>query len=259
MNAAATISITSTYCGLPPTPAELPWAWNADWRLLLALALLATAARWSLRRGCFAAGWLALVLAFVSPLCALTVALFAARAVHHLLLLTVAAPLLGAALAPLARVLPAGTALLATLAALALWHVPAVYALVWQSDGVYWLMQLALLLPAVVWWAHILALWQRPPTAAQAGQAMGALVQVAALAAAMGLIGAVLTFAPEVLYPAHGLAPLAYGLQPLQDQQLGGLLMWVPGFVPLAVVAAALLRRAWRSAAQTPTHTAVAP
>lgn len=243
------IATDAPYCGLPPAPADLPMAWNGDWRLLLALALLGAAMVLTQRRSLFALGWGALVVAFVSPLCALTVALFSARSAHHILLLTIAAPLLGAALPQWGRRVASTWSLLATLAALTLWHVPAVYALAWQSHHVYWLMQCVLMLPAVAFWARILAVLQQTHTLT-ANDSIGALAQIAALAGVMGLIGAVLTFAPEVLYPEHGMAPLAYGLEPLQDQQLGGLLMWVPGFVPLAVIAGAVLRHAWRSAGQ---------
>ena len=242
-----TAGVAPTYCGLPPAPADLPVAWNGDWRLLLALALLAGTVRYTQRRGLFTAGWLALGVAFVSPLCALTVALFSARAVHHLLLLTVAAPLLGAAFVQLGRHIASGAALIATLVVLALWHVPAVYAQVWHSDAWYWGMQLALLLSATAFWSRTFAVLRQ---ARSSSEVLAALAQMGALAGVMGLIGAVLTFAPRVLYPEHALAGLAYGLQPLQDQQLAGLLMWVPGFVPLAAIAAFALRSAWHQAAQ---------
>ena len=45
----------------------------------------------------------------------------------------------------------------------------------------------------------------------------------------MQLVGALITFADEVLYPWYLAAPRAAGLSPLDDQQLGGLLMWIPG------------------------------
>lgn len=235
------------YCGVAPTPLDWYLAWNGDWRLLLALAVCGGAVVWAQRRTCFALGWLALVLAFVSPLCALTVALFAARSLHHLLLLTVAAPLLGAAWPQCRRWLASGRALLLTVVVLALWHVPQVYSWAWQSHVVYWGMQVALLLPAVVLWSHWLAA-RTQPQAVRSEALVGAVAQMAALAGVMGLIGAVLTFAPQPLYAEHGLAALAYGLQPLQDQQLGGLLMWVPGLLPLAFMAGSVLYQAWQGA-----------
>jgi cytochrome c oxidase assembly factor CtaG len=45
----------------------------------------------------------------------------------------------------------------------------------------------------------------------------------------MQILGALITFADEVLYPWYALAPRTWGLSPIDDQKLGGLLMWVPG------------------------------
>ena len=86
--------LTGTYCGPPPDPGGLWAGWNGDPALLAALAAAAVLLRGS-RPGLIGVG--ALVLAFVSPLCALSAALFAARAVHHVLLVAVAAPLLAVA------------------------------------------------------------------------------------------------------------------------------------------------------------------
>src|SRR5690606_34641883 len=95
-------SLYIPFCGLPPVPAGLWQRWVLDPVLLAALfALLA----WGLlrsrgrrmtpaRRNCFLLGWGVLTVALVSPLCALSVALFSARATQHMLLLVVAAPLL---------------------------------------------------------------------------------------------------------------------------------------------------------------------
>ncbi len=43
-----------------------------------------------------------------------------------------------------------------------------------------------------------------------------------------GILGALLTFAPRLWYPAYSKTTQAWGLTPLQDQQIGGLIMWVP-------------------------------
>jgi putative membrane protein len=45
----------------------------------------------------------------------------------------------------------------------------------------------------------------------------------------MQLVGAFLTFANDVLYPWYAAAPRMWGLSPVDDQRLGGLLMWIPG------------------------------
>ena len=59
-----------------------------------------------------------------------------------------------------------------------------------------------------------------------------ALLYILAAFAQMGMLGALLTFAPQQLYAAHAIAPLDWGFTPLADQQLGGLLMWVPAMLP---------------------------
>ena len=47
-----------------------------------------------------------------------------------------------------------------------------------------------------------------------------------------GMLGALLTFSPRAWYPAYAGKTEQWGLTLLQDQQLGGLIMWVPaGFV----------------------------
>ena len=229
------------YCGPAPAPGQIWTAWNLDPLLLAALAV-AGAALWfgTERRGAAAMALAALAVAFVSPLCALTVALFAARSVHHLLLITVAAPALALACPILAR-LPASLSLGAVTAAMVAWHLPAVYAAVWASDSLYWAMQAAMLLPAWAFWSAILT---RDMTAEDA---MRRALLVGGLAGIMGLIGALLTFAPGILYLQHIDGAAAWGVGALADQQLAGLLMWVPGFLPLAALAAVVLRRGWKA------------
>lgn len=224
------------YCGPVPVPGAIWSSWNLDPPLLAGLGVLLVWALRQDRRGAAMLGWLALAAAFVSPLCALTTALFSARAVHHLILLEVAAPAL-ALVRPLRGGMPA---LAAVTAVLVLWHLPPVYALAWEHAAVYWALQAALLLPGWALWSAILS-----PRHDASGLLMQAVLP-GALAAVMGLIGAVLTFAPVPLYPEHHAGPLAWGLGPLADQQLAGLVMWVPGMVPLAALAALAARRGWR-------------
>ena len=53
----------------------------------------------------------------------------------------------------------------------------------------------------------------------------------------MGFLGAVITFAPRPMYAPHFLTTIPWGLTPLQDQQLGGVVMWVPGCLAFLAVA----------------------
>jgi len=233
------------YCGPPPGPGELWTQWNFDPWLLLAFcgAIWLWQARMPIAtpaaRRNFAAALTLLAVAFVSPLCAATTALFSARVLHHVLIVAMVAPLLALALpAQRAPANPTGLPLLAATAALYLWHAPPLYAWALADTGVYWFMQLSLLASATVFWRAVLA----PRTA----PALALLASVAS-AGLMGMLGALLTFAPEPLYVAHRIAPLAFGLSALEDQRLGGLIMWVPALLPYAAMAAVTVRR-WSAA-----------
>ena len=223
--------LPGNYCGPGAEPGELWLRWNLDPVLLAALAVLAVVLR---RRPAGLLGVAALAVAFASPLCALSAALFSARAAHHVLVAGVAAPLLVLAW-PARRAAGGALPLLGLAAALWAWHLPAAYDLALSSKAAYWLLQGALLVAAVGFWRAALA----PGAPAAVLLILGAWMQ-------MGLLGALLTFAPEPLYAAHAVAPLAWGLSPLEDQQLGGLIMWVPGALPFAAWGALAARRQWR-------------
>lgn len=230
------MDFVASYCGAAPIPAELAARWNADPIVISALLLAVFAALKAngQRRVAGLGGLAVLAVAFLSPLCALSVALFSARAVHHLLIVAVAAPLLGKAWPPRRPLPPVPMLLLAT-ATLWAWHVPAAYDAALRSDALYWLMQLSLLGTA---WANWAAVARAP--------APVAMVAIVGGAAQMGMLGAILTFAPRPLYASHLATTLPYGIGPLADQQLAGLVMWVVGLVPYALAAGWRLRGDWR-------------
>ena len=247
------------YCGAPAGPDALLHRWNLDPILLTALllSLLAYAmcsglrlggrgrvAGW--RQGCFYAGWTLGALAVVSPLCALSVSLFSARVAQHMLLVSVVAPLvvlgqpaalMAGGLARLAR-RPAGAtgsrwspqpllAAAAFTAALWAWHAPGPYTATFESAAAYWLMHLTLFGAALWLWS---ALFDAP------GEHLGSFIAASALTTIqMGLLGAIITFAGRPLYPPHQFTTLAWRLTPLEDQQLGGVVMWIPAGVVLVI------------------------
>ncbi|MBB3997293.1 cytochrome c oxidase assembly protein [Aureimonas pseudogalii] len=230
------------YCGTPPQPTDLLLAWNLDPWLILALALAAMGrfhpalAGDNARRRCFDLALVVAALAFLSPLCALSSALFSVRIVHHVLLVSAIAPLLAAAFPAPSRPLAGARLVLGVLAASAtlwFWHAPAAYAAALSDDHLYWLMELTLVGSAVFVWREL--------------QSPGALMRTAlghvALIVSMGLLGALLTFAPAPLYALHIVAAPIYGLTPLEDQQLAGLVMWVPAIVPNLLAALLSLDR----------------
>ena len=224
------------YCGPAPDPANWLFAWNLDLALLLFLGgagiagALHLRGQSKLRQHAFGVASAAAIIAFVSPLCALTVALFSARTVHHLVVLGILAPAL--ALAFPWRSTATVPAFFALSAALWLWHLPSLYSAAWDSAVVYWLLQVALILPGWLFWSVLL---HQPM--------LGHVVWLISLVGQMGLLGALLTFAPHALYVEHLAQAGRFGINALQDQQLAGLIMWVPGMVPLAVLTALM---AWR-------------
>jgi putative membrane protein len=224
------------YCGPAPLPGDIWTRWNPDPLLIAALAclmLLAAFGRSTGPRAALAAIGLMLVI-FVSPFCALSSALFSARVLHHVVLVGAVAPLLALAF-PLKRAgappLPALVGLHAVI--LWLWHTPGAYAWGLATVPAYWLMQVSLLGSAWLMWRVILAPAARPGPA---------LVALAATIGQMGLLGALIVFAPRPLYAVHFTSTWPWGLSPLADQQLAGLLMWVPAMLPYLGVG---LRLAW--------------
>lgn len=224
------------YCGPAPTPASLAVAWNADLvaiALCVALAGLHLATRKSGRRP-LAISIALLLLLFVSPLCALTVALFSARAAHHVVLIAGVAPLLALAFEPRrgeASRFSLTLLVCAHAAILWLWHAPEVYAAAIVNPFLYWLMQGSLLGSAFLLWRAVFG--SRDP-----GRALFALL---ATIVQMGMLGALLTFARQPLYAPHFLTADAFGLLPLDDQQLAGIIMWVPAALPYVVAGLILL------------------
>lgn len=208
----------SPYCGAGPVPAELWARWNLDPVALAMLAVLSGVllAKAERRRSAVLA-LLILVIAFVSPLCALSSALFAARTVHHVLLVALAAPLVAHALPRPTRPPPLATWTGAFVLCFWVWHAPALYGWAMSSKAAYGLMQASLLASATGAWVAV--------RAARAASAVSALLATMVL---MGLLGALLTFAPRAVYAPHALTTAAWGLSPLEDQQIAGLIMWIP-------------------------------
>ena len=218
--------IWAPYCGGAPAPGELLGRWNLDPVLIAVLAIgFVLAWRVSDNRPLVVAAFAVLAISFVSPLCALSSALFSARTVHHILLVAVAAPLLAWSL-PRTRVGPLALATLVQAAVFWAWHAPGAYALALSSDAAYWAMQLSLLGSAVWFWI--------------AARSASAPAAAANLLVAMGLLGALITCAGDPLYAPHLLTTTAFGLTALEDQQAAGLIMWAPA-AGLYLVAALLI------------------
>lgn len=223
------------YCGSGPTPLELATRWNIDPLLWAGLGLLAVVlwrtAKASGRQTTAMIGVGVLAISFVSPLCALSSALFSARTVHHMLLIAIAAPLIaGQGTAGESRRLWLATGVHA--AVLWAWHAPLAYSAALANTGLYWAMQLSMLGSAIAFWRSARA---SPPWPAAAA--------FVATLTQMSLLGALLTLAPRALYAPHLATTQAWDLSPLADQQLAGVIMWIPaGTVYLAAALTAVRR-----------------
>lgn len=226
--------IWTPYCGAAPDPGIWLTRWNGD-PVLISILLLAALLGWRKARDrtAFTIGLLLLALLFVSPLCALTSALFSARVAHHVALVGVAAPLLVRAFD-----LRAGALIPTTAVSILIfygWHWPALYAAALSDDATFWMLQVAQLASATWFWAAI-----------RTAGAPAAVATLLVTMVAMGLLGALLTFAGNALYAPHLLTTYAWGWDPIEDQQLAGLIMWAPA---AGLYLAAALGIAWRALA----------
>lgn len=214
------------------------------------------------RRHGFRFGWVILAIALVSPLHAAGERSFGAHMFEHELIMLAAAPLLAAsrplvvflwamparwrpALGGLAHVPPirapwslltaAVPATLIQAAVLWLWHAPALFDRALASEGWHVAQHLSFLIGALLFWTAMLD--RRTP----GGVAALCLVATSIVS---GALGALMAFATSPWYAGYariGTAP--FGLTPAEDQQLAGLLMWVPGGLVHALAALLIVRR----------------
>lgn len=264
--------------GKPPAPHDLARAWPLEPGVLLPLFLclglyLSGVHRLRARAGphafrrrvpLFVAGWIVLAVALASPLHPLGSALFSAHMLQHELVMAVAAPLLvlGQPLAPVLFALPGGWRrpagigaggrrmrpvldfighpLVATLlhaAAVLSWHLPAIYESTLRSEALHAAQHASFLITAVIFWWALLRGGARPRRGA-------AVVALFITTVYTGGLGALLTVSETPWYTAYGTAPEAWGLTPLEDQQLAGIIMWMPGSGPY-LLAALMLIAGW--------------
>ncbi len=256
-------------------PAQLAHAWSAEPAITVPLALAAvlyargTKALWK-RAGtahgvrvrevaAFAAGWLVLALALLSPLHEMSETLFSAHMVQHELLMAVAAPLivLGRPLVPFLWSIPAAwrrgvarafssgwpagawrvasrpsVAWLAYAVAIWGWHAPRLYDAALASAPLHALQHATFLGTALLFWWALLHSARR-----RYGASVLYLFTTAVHSTALG---ALLALSSRPLYPAYA-STAAWGLSPLEDQQLAGLIMWVPACLAYLVAALALM------------------
>jgi putative membrane protein len=108
---------------------------------------------------------------------------------------------------------------------LLVWHTVGAYDLMMRDHDVHIATHLMFMVAAVLfWWPVVSSSTALPRLSPGSGMLYLFLGQLP-----MQLLGAIITFADEPLYPWYLQAPRTWGLSPLDDQKLGGLLMWIPG------------------------------
>jgi putative membrane protein len=258
-------SSAQAHGGKPHGPEDLWKTWGFEPFVILGLALSAwlyvrgvrrlwrsSGAGRGVRRweACaYASGWFALFVALVSPLHPLGRVLFSAHMTQHEVLMLVAAPLLvlGRPVVAFLWALPKGwarevgawgraawfrkpwrvltnpfAAWAVHAVALLAWHVPALFQATIDDEWVHTAQHLSFLLSALLfWWALIHG---REGLAGYGA----AVLYLFTTSVYTGALGALITFASSVWYPAYAKTTAAWGLTPLEDQQLGGLIMWIP-------------------------------
>lgn len=261
------------------------WEWDPTVIIgvLLAAALYARGWRRLRRRGqggrwlkpwrvwMYYLGLLALVLALLSPIGTYDSLFFTMHMVQHLLLIMVAAPLiwLGAPLLPVLWAFPrdgrrtvgkilhhehpvnrfftvltaAPVALTLYVITLAVWHVPALYDAAQGRTLLHDLEHALFLATALLFWWPVVH-----PTGGRRRLGYGAAILYLFPAKLAGLVvGAALTLTDQAIYQTYIQAPRLWGMSALDDQQLGGLIMWVWGglifIVPILFLIVAWMRQ----------------
>src|SRR5690242_12762050 len=199
----------------------------------------------------FLTGIAVLLLALESPLDEVADDLFSAHMLQHMLLLLVIPPLLvagrpvitwlwafdlnarraivrgwsRAGLPAIFRVLMKPWVVWLLLGvALCFWHLPGPYGWALHHEWSHDLEHLSFLGFSLAFWTIVIE-----PYGQRRALGYGAsMVFVVSSGFVMSLIGAILTFATTPLYAVHLHTTQAYGLTPLQDQQLAGIIMWIP-------------------------------
>jgi cytochrome c oxidase assembly factor CtaG len=196
---------------------------------------------------------IALFAVILPPLATMANELFAAHMAQHLILIAIAAPLLALArLNPLIeRLFAPLTAWLVFVAIFLFWHWPVAFQWATQSEFSELFELATILTAATLFWSVMLA----PAPNRQLNHGAAALAVMTA-AVATDLPGVIMLFAPRAICTMPNENAARFGLSALQDQQLAGLLMWVPANLVFFGIATWLFAR-WMATSDSPSSTLV--
>ena len=237
-----------------------PLSWNGftvHWSTVIGVAALAGLYEWRSRvaiadpalgaapdgaqRARFIAGLVVIVLALNGPVHDLSDSfLFSAHMVQHLVLTLLVPPLLisgtpaslfrqalrSPAVARIARVISRPAFCFAAFnVVIAGWHFPVLYNFALAHHAVHIGQHLMFLVAAVLMWWPLLSPLPELPRLSYPLQMLYCFL----MTIPMSLVAIFITYADSVLYPSYASAPRVWQLSPMQDQMIGGLIMWIPG------------------------------
>ena len=215
-------------------------------------------------------GWLTLAIALISPIDSIGEQLFSVHMVQHEMLMMIAAPLLVLS-RPEQTILRGGQGFLTPIFhgltgrsprmlrfyrqlatplwgwlihffGLWLWHLPFLLNASLTSSWVHSLQHATFLLIAWVFWYSVFRL--------DKSNSMSAVISLFTTGIHASLLGALLTFSPSIWYSPYAHTTQQWGLSPIEDQQLGGLIMWMPAGIVFIAAALVTLARLLRSNTQ---------
>jgi len=208
------------------------------------------------RQLCFYAGVLSVFVAMVSPLDTIgDEQLFSAHMAQHMLLTFVAPPLwllglpawMPGLLARRDRLARVGVRLTRPAVAFVIfngtmwaWHVPFAYDAALRSEPLHIVEHLTFMATAVIGWWPVIQSWPAADDDPRPWRILYLFLSTFPCTA----LAAVITLSPRQLYTFYANAPLQLGVSPMLDQQVGGLLMWLPADMIL-ILAALIVGNRW--------------
>jgi len=243
-------------------------AWTIHWSTVIGLVALGVAYEWGARhvraraagegaeqpvlrrreRVAFFGGLAVIFVSLNGPLHDLSdTFLFSAHMVQHLLLSLAVPPLLlvgtpgwmlrpfleNARIATIARAItrPVRCFIIFNVV-IAAWHLPPLYNTAMAHHSIHIVQHLTFLVASVLMWWPFLSPLPELPRLAYPGQMLYCFLMVIP----MSIVAIYIAMADHVLYPAYSSAPRVWDITPLSDQQIGGLIMWIPGGLLFYVV-----------------------
>jgi putative membrane protein len=227
------------------------WTWSIHPSTVIGIAGLAALYVWAAsklhkdpttgQKVFFAAGLLLMFASLNGPLHDLSDDyLFSAHMVQHLLLTLAVPPLLLAGVPgwmlrrplshrlvrPVARFFTRAPVAFVTFnATIAAWHLPPLYNTAMAHHNIHIVEHLMFMTAAVLMWWPLMSQLPELPRLAYPAQMLYTFL----MSIPMSIVAVYIAMSDHVLYPAYSAAPRIFPLSPLEDQLLGGLIMWIPG------------------------------